>query len=266
MKRPPASSLGRFVWHELFTPDVETTKAFYAELLGWTFDEVATAHGPYTTVIVDGIARAGVCSTPHLQVPAHFMGYVAVEDLETAAQATVRAGGSVLGGPLETPVVGPQLIVSDATGANLSLVPAGPRWQLDDLDASAPRSLGSLSWNQLSSSDPERAKAFYAEVLGWAPLPFGRGLDIEGLGRPQEPLAAGLLAGSARVPSHWLTYLAVEDMTAARWRLRKLGGKLLLDDAPVPGLGIISIFRDKTGAVAGLLAPWPTKGAEPQIQ
>ena len=51
---------GNFIWHELYTRDVEAAKAFYAATVGWTFEGMPTLHqnGTYW------IAKAGTSRSP----------------------------------------------------------------------------------------------------------------------------------------------------------------------------------------------------------
>ena len=52
---------GNFIWHELYTRDVEAAKAFYAATVGWTFEGMPTLHqnGTYW------IAKAGQAGRRH---------------------------------------------------------------------------------------------------------------------------------------------------------------------------------------------------------
>jgi uncharacterized protein len=251
------STAGRFVWHELFTPDIDKSKAFYGALLGWRFEDVALAgQPPYARIVTaSGAAQAGLCAMPGGKAPAHVMGYVAVEDLGAAVERARQAGGTVLAGPTEAPILGPHAVLRDPTGAVFSIVPEGARWR-SSFPASA-RAAGSFCWDQLSSMQFEVAKGFYQTVLRWGAQRFGRGRDIEAFAQAGQPIAGGILAGNAPTASHWMTYLAVDDLTPVRWRIKELGGKVLLDNLAVPGLGILAIFSDSTGCLAGLLAPGP---------
>ena len=48
----------------------------------------------------------------------------------------------------------------------------------------------------------------------------------------------------AGTPSHWLTYVAVDKLAAANERAKKLGGSILMEAIPVPGIGTFSIIQD----------------------
>jgi len=70
---------GRFVWHELMTPDVEKSKGFYAELLGWTFQAMPMPGMDYTMVMSGPTGVGGIMplsALPMKGVPPHWLGYV----------------------------------------------------------------------------------------------------------------------------------------------------------------------------------------------
>ena len=59
---------GQFVWRELMTSDVDKSRGFYGELLGWTFQDMPMPTGTYTLakkgeVMVGGM-MSGSCVTP----------------------------------------------------------------------------------------------------------------------------------------------------------------------------------------------------------
>ncbi len=104
-----------------------------------------------------------------------------------------------------------------------------------------------VSYVELHSSDPARAKAFYSELLAW---------KAEDESTPAGPYTTfqGVLAGlkaAQHVPAGWLPYLHVPDLAAATQRVRSLGGSVLQDCVAIPE-GTFSVIRDPTGAVLGL--------------
>lgn len=120
------------------------------------------------------------------------------------------------------------------------------------------RQNGAIWWVELTTPDLDAAKAHYGAVAGWT---FE---EVEGLGeryvlakaggRP----VAGMFAGASipyPVPPHWLTYIAVEDIEGAVAAARSTGGKVLRDPFDVPGVGVIAIVSEPTGAAVGLIRP-----------
>ncbi len=74
---------GRFVWYELMTTNLETAKAFYANVVGWGTRDARLAYSLFTAgdapvtglmKLPEDARRAGV--TPH------WIGYVGVDDVD----------------------------------------------------------------------------------------------------------------------------------------------------------------------------------------
>jgi uncharacterized protein len=114
---------------------------------------------------------------------------------------------------------------------------------------------GTFCWFECGSKHAARAKAFYPAVFGWqavdVPMPGGGGNytvlkaggeDIAGLFPLEGPRCEG-------IPSHWATYVAVEDVSATLQRATALGGKPTTEVMAVPGVGQVAKLQDPTGAV-----------------
>lgn len=57
---PAQVANGKFCWHELMTRDVEGTKRFYAETLGWTYDKFQGGGMDYWIIKVAGEGMGGM--------------------------------------------------------------------------------------------------------------------------------------------------------------------------------------------------------------
>ena len=116
-------------------------------------------------------------------------------------------------------------ILQDPQGAAFML------WQARDrIGASLVNAPGALTLNQLDTTDPEAAAAFYAEVFGWT---------TELMGDTEQPywgiynggnLNGGMmrLAPGQDAPPHWLTYFATADLEGAVAQVRSTGGQIVL--------------------------------------
>lgn len=117
-------------WHELNTWDALEARNFYRRTLGWTFEQVTLPDGePYWLARKDGKTIGGVhsLSAPTFKgIPAHWMTYMAVDDLDRAEHETMSAGGEITRPATEIPGIGKIAIVTDASGALIGLIePAG---------------------------------------------------------------------------------------------------------------------------------------------
>ena len=115
---------GTIVWNELTTSDLEASKAFYAETLGWTYEEITTPAGPYTLARRPDQHRpvAGLIAWPSGETGAdEWFAYVAVTDIDATVVAVEAAGGRAQ--PVfEVPGVGRFATVADPTGATFGLM------------------------------------------------------------------------------------------------------------------------------------------------
>lgn len=120
---------------------------------------------------------------------------------------------------------------------------------------------GTFHWNELMTSDVERAKKFYADTIGWSfdgmPMPGGSGTywvaNMNG-----QPVA-GIFDISAPefgpVPESWMAYLAVDDVDARVKKALAAGAKQMKPTFDVPGVGRIAILTEPGGAGIGWITP-----------
>lgn len=244
----PTHHLGKFVWHELLTTDVDRAKAFYAELLNWRFETVDMQGHKYTMLYAGERPQGGLLPLTDADLPPHWMAYVSVEDVDAAAAATKKAGGKVCVEPTSMPV-GKFAVLEDPAGAYITA------WRSNDGDGPDGQTpaVGEFCWDQLNVTEPDRVASFYGEVFGWTRGPFAEGDDTMSVfKRANDAPTASLLQAPAGTPAHWLTYVVVPDLARARDRAVRLGGKVLLEDLPVGDFGTIAVITDPDGAAIGL--------------
>ena len=108
---------------------------------------------------------------------------------------------------------------------------------------------GKFVWFELISRDPKRAQSFYRDVLGWKVQAFPMGDQTYEMIVAGDTMIGGYAAPSAdRQPSHWISYVSVEDVDAAAKAAAANGGKVV--DAPheIPGVGRTARIADPQGA------------------
>lgn len=118
---------------------------------------------------------------------------------------------------------------------------------------------GTFCWADLTTTDPEGAKAFYTGLFGWQPedMPAGEGMVYTMLRLGDRDVAA-LSAQQPKqreqgVPPNWLNYVTVEDVDAVAQRAAQLGGTVLAGPFDVLDAGRMAVLADPAGAV---LAAW----------
>lgn len=122
---------------------------------------------------------------------------------------------------------------------------------------------GKIWWTELNTHNVDKAKDYYAHVLGWrfdeTPMEGGIVYNVAMLG--DTPVAGifdiSSMPEMAQVPDHWFTYVAVDDVDAAAASTEKLGGKIQRAPWDVAGVGRVAIVQDAAGAHLGLMTPTP---------
>ena len=121
---------------------------------------------------------------------------------------------------------------------------------------------GTFYWNELMTSDVDRARAFYSATLGWTfePMPMGEGTTYWVI-RLGETMVGGMMDMNGvtppGVPPHWFAYIAVDDVDAKVANAVSLGATIVRPAWDVPGVGRIAILMDPLGAAQGWMTPSP---------
>jgi predicted enzyme related to lactoylglutathione lyase len=118
---------------------------------------------------------------------------------------------------------------------------------------------GNFYWNELMTHDVDKAKKFYGDTLGWTyesmSMPTGTYWVIKQGDKP----AGGIFPMSgpdfAKVPEHWVAYVAVDDVDARIKKAKAAGATAIREPFDVPGVGRIAILHDPGGAVMGWITP-----------
>jgi predicted enzyme related to lactoylglutathione lyase len=107
---------GCMVWNELASPDPARARDFFAELLGWTVEPEESGYG---VIRLEGAINGGMRPLQDGE-PTHWLVYFTVASLDDAIAAIRGGGGSVIAGPMSTPV-GRVAAVGDPQGAPFAL-------------------------------------------------------------------------------------------------------------------------------------------------
>ncbi|MGH7080013.1 MAG: VOC family protein, partial [Acetobacteraceae bacterium] len=253
-----------FVWYELMTTDPAAASLFYGKVLGWTASDSGLASLSYTILSTASLSTPGVPFGGLMAMPAEaarggakpgWMGYIGVADVDALARRVAAAGGAIHHAPADIPEVGRFAVVADPQGAHFALFKGGSE---AEFPAPSPGTPGSPCWNELHTTDRERAFAFYADLFGWTKA---ESHDMGPAGVYQlfaiDGVAAGGMFNEKDVASHpfWLFYFAVAEIDAAAARVATAGGKVLAGPHEVPGGGRIIHCADPQGAAFALVAP-----------
>lgn len=239
---------GQFVWREMMCPDVAKAKAFYGELLGWTFKDMPMGKFVYTIAENGGRGVGGLMpSTPEMGPPA-WMSYVSVKDADEIVRVA-KESGATLPMPIESaPGVGRFAVLNDPTGSWVGFLQGE-----NPGDAPGTPSPGDFCWETLNTTDIEKAKAFYTKLFGWT-ASGGPGGNMTVFSAESNQVA-DVEPAQPGTPSHWLTHVVVPKLEAAREKAEKLGATIFVPVIDIPQVGRICIIQDPLGAVISLFEP-----------
>ncbi|MFT7286019.1 MAG: putative enzyme related to lactoylglutathione lyase [Halieaceae bacterium] len=120
---------GAFLWHELWTADVDGAAEFYAALCGLDIERGETAGRDGQSVAYhllrdDALARSGVRDLPLADLPPLWMPYLRVADaaaLESLLERIPGLGGRVLVPSMARPAGGFLAVIAGPSGAPIAL-------------------------------------------------------------------------------------------------------------------------------------------------
>ena len=243
-------------WTDLSSPDIAAARRFYESVLGWSFLESGEEYGGYVLALVEGSPVAGIGPMQEGQQMSAWTLYFASADADATSAAVAEAGGTVMMPPMDVGPLGRMLIASDPAGGVFGVWSAG-----EHIGAGRVNEPGCMGWEDLRSTDPDAARAFYARVFG---LEF-RELEAAGpdyrtfhlLGDPA-PLGGmgGMFGAPEGTPSHWLVYFSVGDADAAAEAAGGTGGQVLAQPFDTP-FGRMAAIVDTGGAVFWIAQPNP---------
>ena len=125
-----ANEPGTPIWNELVSPDIAAATAFYAELLGVTWEDSPMADGSalasYQTLQVEGRAVAGALPPPMEGLPPHWNVYFNVVDVEESVAKAESLGGRAMAPAFDVPDVGRLAMLADPQGGIFWLMGASP--------------------------------------------------------------------------------------------------------------------------------------------
>jgi predicted enzyme related to lactoylglutathione lyase len=120
---------GSFSWNELYTRDIPAAQEFYRKVFGWGVEEADMGSGKYTLFQVDGKPIAGGMDMSALlpdSIPPHWLVYFTVENTDDSVAKVKELGGTVVSGPMETPM-GPIAVIQDPVGAAFAVIQFTPQ-------------------------------------------------------------------------------------------------------------------------------------------
>jgi len=255
-----ATVRGRFVWHELYTPNRAGSQEFYGKVAGWAvqswdqdpgYQMFAAKSGPIGGAVEE---RSG---TPQ------WLAYIGTTDVDATTDAATRLGGRVQTAPAALPNGGRYAVLVDPQGATFGVHASTTAPQPE----AAPRA-GEFSWHELATTTaPNVAFGFYAALFDWDLVaehdmgPMGMYLVF---GRNGRQLGGMFDKGAQGKPggAYWLGYISVTDLEGTVERAKSARGSVLMGPMDVPGGDRVAQLMDPYGAFFALHKPAVQGAAE----
>ncbi|MCZ7433206.1 VOC family protein [Streptomyces sp. WMMC1477] len=251
-------------WIDLMVPDQQAALDFYRDLFGWQGEIGPPETGGYSVCALGGRPVAGIMtamnpdgSRPDPPPPPVWTTYLAARDVDATGAAVTAEGGTLIMPPMDVMSLGRMAVVQDPTNAVFGL------WQARDFPGfGVSGEPGAVVWSELNTGDTDTAADFYGSVLGIgaSTMKGAEGyfsLNVEGtsVGGMQ-----GLDQLGPDVPSHWLTYFAVDDVDSTVDALVRAGGSVLKPPFDMMA-GRMAVVQDPQGAAFAVIAPVPPEAA-----
>lgn len=239
-------------WIDIGTPDMEGTVAFYSGLFGWECPEGTEDTGFYRVCTLGGRTVAGIGPKQDPNMPTVWTTYVNVDSADDIAKKVADAGGMVFMPPMDVMDAGRMAIFADPTGAVFGV------WQPGQHPgAQVTQEPGSLTWNELVTTDTAAAATFYTAVFGWdAAVQNPDGPMVYTEWKVNGESVGGMMAKSpdmpAEMPSNWVVYFASGDTDASVAKAKELGASVILEPMDIEP-GRMAVLVDPQGAVFSLL-------------
>lgn len=195
-------------------------------------------------------------------VPACWLGYIDVDDVDTGAKSIKDAGGTIHMEPQDIPGVGRFAFVADPQGVMFYIMKPDPPADNPDSRSIAFAATepieGHCAWNELATTNPDAAVEFYTGQFGWRQE---GDMDMGPMGKYQflhhgPVMIGGVMPKMPEMPvSAWSYYFRVPAIDAAVATIKASGGSILQEPMEIPG-GEFSISAvDPQGAAFALVGP-----------
>lgn len=250
---------GDFIWYELMTNDAEAAQKFYGAVVGWTFVAVGQNDKDYrqfsmNNTMVGGVLPLTAEMTASGARPC-WMGYIGVDDVDQVASSIEKEGGTIHMAPQDIPGAGRIAFVADPQGAMVYIMKGTSEGASTSFAAIEPM-VGHCAWNELATTEPAEAIAFYTDQFGWRQE---GDMDMGPIGKYQflyqgKAMIGGVMPKVPEMPvAAWSYYFRVPDIDKAISTIQAKGGKIVQEPIEIPGGDFAMSGMDPQGAAFALV-------------
>jgi len=249
--------IGKFVWYDLFTHDLNSSSRFYEELFGWSFQETQRGEKTVRTILRNGVPIANAVQidsqNPDIN-ESQWLSYMSVENVDQASMRVTRQKGTIYVQPKDLPDRGRIAVAIDPQGALFAMVDSSSG---DPPDASVSDLENGWMGSELWTTDLEAAIEFYRSIAGYEIQLVEVSKNVKyHLLLKNEKIRAGAVAISWNdIKPNWVPYIAVAEVVSIARKAESLGGKVLIEPDPAIREGRVAIIADPTDAVFAIQEP-----------
>ena len=257
LNSPPSNEhhVGKVVWADLVTPNLNSAEKFYGGLFGWTFQNIRAGDSDYVVAIEGGRPMAGLVEKPVSvsdRRQSAWLTFIAVRDVDAVKRTALAQKGKVLADSVSYAMRGRQAVLADPEGAVFAILASSSGDPPDYLAAP-----GEWIWSSLHAKNPETEAAFYQNVFGYDVFDAESDDGIEHMILSSDDYARAsanaLPAGEGRRHSHWLNFIRVENAADLSAKAVLLGGRILVEPHADRHGGMVAVVADPAGAPVGLM-------------
>ncbi len=256
-----------FIWYELMTPDPAGAAAFYGAVVGWTIaSERDPAAGDMDYRMIgrsDGGQAGGVLALNDDMLAGGarpiWLGYLHTPDVDAAVAAIIADGGKVQMPAMDIPV-GRIAMVTDPQGAPFYIMDPVPPPGMEGMesDVFSVTEAQHVRWNELSTTDPDAAIAFYKKHFGWGQegeMDMGDIGAYRFIQRGDVGLGAVMPMMPGMPAPMWSYYVGVDDIDRAHAAITANSGTIITEPMEIPGGEFAMNAVDPQGASVGFVGP-----------
>jgi uncharacterized protein len=111
---------------------------------------------------------------------------------------------------------------------------------------------GVFCWNELMTTDTNKAEKFYNALLGWKYQKNDMGNMVYTMVTQGDTTIGGMLQvpedKKGHIPSHWMSYIAVDNVDDIAKKAESLGATIIVPVTTAGEFGRFVIVQDPTGA------------------
>lgn len=247
---------GTFIWADLATTDARGAKKFYSELFGWQTDDRPMGNGMVYSILkkdghdVGALYEVDKSAATGQSIHPRWDSYILVDDVDKKVEEARKLGAKVLTEPFDIFDEGRMAMIEDPVGAGVCFWQAKNRTGADRFNE-----VGALCWNELHTTEVDKAKSFYEKLFGWKTVPMDMGaggqeyLRFDNGERPN----GGLLGAYATKgqPGYWLAYFTVKNIKESIKTTKQHGGKVVFGPMDFE-FGSLAVITDPQGGYLGL--------------